>query len=130
MILVCILIPTCLHRSEQKYWKKSSVSSMKLFGLLWYTSMRHNFIVGDGKLWSIYGWICSNYPLVILLSTAWSNISSLWYSSMMFSSFTLKNCLVSFLLSVVFMWSYGPTNRTEIALGIFLTNVALGGPDI
>ena len=67
--LLWMLVPSCSHRIQLRYWGKYSGSSMKLSGSLWWTVMRPEFIVGDGKLWSIYGRIfsnSSNYSSIIL----------------------------------------------------------------
>ena len=48
----------------------------------------------------------------------------------MCSSCALTRPVSYFLLSIVFMWSYGSMNLTELTLGLLRARVALGGPEI
>ena len=103
---------------------------MKFSGKFWYTTMIPEFIVGDWKLQSISGWICSNYSSGIVFSTASSNTSSYSYLSLVCSLFALARWVASLLLSIVLMWSYGSTKWTEFALCVWSTNMALEVPDL
>ena len=50
VVLFWILLPSCPHSIQLRYWQKYSGSSMKFYGSLWWTVLIYEFIVGDGKV--------------------------------------------------------------------------------
>ena len=60
--------PSRWIRSQVRYWKIPSGSSMKLSWSLWLTLMILEFIVGDGRNLLKSGWICSSNSSVIMFS--------------------------------------------------------------
>ena len=89
--------------------------------------MRSEFIFGDGKLWSISRWMCSNHSSEIVLSITPSKNYSYLSSSLMCSLCALIRLVSLLVLSVGLMWSYGSIKRTEFNICLLWTNVSLGG---
>ena len=109
-----IVLPLCPLSIQLQYWLKYSVSSTKISGLFWWTSMRPEFIVGDGKLWLRSAWIFSSYSSVIVFSFVSSNNSSCSTSaSSMFCSCVSIRWIYSWVFSTGLIWSYGFSKRTE-----------------
>ena len=103
---------------------------MKLSGSLWWTLIKHEFIVGDGKLWSRSGWICLNSSSEMVFLFTSLNTSSSLLSSLMCYSCASTRWVSLLVLPIGLMWSYRSKHCTEFTLGLWWTIVALVGPDL
>ena len=118
---------SCLHRSHMRYWRNYSGSSMKFSRSLWFSVMRSEFIVGDGKLWSRYGWFFSNSALVIVFSFISSNNNNYSVYYLMCSSCASIMWVLLLVLPIWLVWSYVSSKCTDFTLGWLRAIVALGG---
>ena len=81
VVFVWSELQLCPLRSKLLLQRKYSVSSIDFFGTLWWTVMRTEFIVSDGKLWSRSGWMFSiPYSVIVFLFVSSNNYSSSEYS--------------------------------------------------
>ena len=111
VVIFWILVPLCSRRSQMRYWQKYYGFLMKLSLSLWWTAMRYESIVSDGKLWSRSGWMFFNaYSEVLFLFTS-STMSSYSSYSLICSYCESIRWFSSFVFSIVLMKLYGSSKR-------------------
>ena len=81
VLLICVVfgwsvLHLCPLKSQLQYWQQYSGSLMKFSGSLWWTVIRPESIVGDGKLWLRSRWICYSSSSVVMFLLISSNNSS------------------------------------------------------
>ena len=85
VVFVWILLSSCQHMIQLRYWWKYFGSSVKFLGSLWWTVMIPVFIVVDGKLWSRSEWVFYNFDYFVVYFFVSSNIYSSSAFSLMYS---------------------------------------------